>query len=1104
MDIGRNGWNNNSLQYYHRYLVNSALDNAKELKILDNLPGKFEKTFLNSIILKREQKYKEMFDVLIVCLNYKPLYFPFYDELNFSARATNQEALLRNKIVSIQDYPQSQENYLNGLIESSVNNFNKAANYFYAALKSDSANSDILYQLSYTYRNLADFEKANNYLIKALKLKGKDLWFHTKSIIAQASLFYLSQNIDAAERLYVEGYVGADEIQDKSDEAISLIDLGIVSDQKGDVNIARQKYQAAVNIAIEINDQEIKALALSELGVSFSYTNNLIESKQNYVDSFILYQETGNTARLSLLANNIGKVYASMFNYESALEYFQKGLRYAGDNKRSIALNLLGLADAYARISDFAKALNYYRQVQEISSQIKDISISADALSRLGALNYNISNFNNALKYYSSAADLMSSSADPFSKAEIYDNLGLVYLQLDSLDAAEYNYQQSFNLAVKNKDYHTESLSACDLTDFFIEKDNLNEAERYFIAAKKAASMDGSKYLAAITDLVAGKINLKKKNIGKSIENNKDAGAIAKEINDRNIQIEANYLLAKLYKSNNQESQADNYYKSAIKLIEDVSYNLFQKEDIQIAYFTSKDEVYNSYINFLLRQKRFADAFNIIDRSRSRNTMQSLVNLKLETLVEDKQTLNQLYDYNWQINSGIYTKAKTDSVTSLYNNLKLKLSAKQPKLLQYLQFENAPDLKAIQQNLNQNEYIISIYTAHENAFIFLISKNTFTPFSINISSAELTDYLKKISPYYSLGNNGQNYYNKDLFSFNTLTAHKLYEGLLKPVFEHVPENSDIIICSSPEMISVPFEFLVKSYNPDASPFNYNDKDYLIYHYNISYAPSAGVYLRQKENNLKNNGKVLLVGNPVVNNSVNSYAERRGLLEDLNSLHRNIPLLPLKYSAEEVSEISNIITTDKILTGTNATETNFKEMAPLSKIIHLSTHSFIFNKQPVIFFSNSSGLAEDGFLETGEIIKMKLNSDMVVLSSCNSGKGMLDRSEGVLGMTKAFFEAGAKSVVVSLWEVDDKYTSQLMSLFYKRLSEGYDKSQALRYAKIDFINKYSSNPYYWSAFVLSGNISQLQLKPKINSTPYLIGVLALIGMAVLLISLKGKN
>ena len=136
--------------------------------------------------------------------------------------------------------------------------------------------------------------------------------------------------------------------------------------------------------------------------------------------------------------------------------------------------------------------------------------------------------------------------------------------------------------------------------------------------------------------------------------------------------------------------------------------------------------------------------------------------------------------------------------------------------------------------------------------------------------------------------------------------------------------------------------------------------------------------------------------------------------------------------------------------------------------------------------------------------MKLNSDLVVLSSCNSGIGKIDRAEGVLGMTKAFYQAGAKSVVVSLWEVNDFYTSKFMELFYKRLSEGKSKTAALRYAKTDFIKKYSPNPYFWSAFVLSGNISSVKLNPKINSGIYVIALLIIVLVGIIIISIYYKK
>jgi CHAT domain-containing protein/tetratricopeptide (TPR) repeat protein len=1103
LNIQRSGWDNNSLLDYQRYLVNSSIDQKKETELLDGLPGKFEKTFLYAVILKRGQEFKKMFASLLACLDYKPSYYPFYDELIFSSNATNQDNNLESKLTSIHNYPEPQLKYLQGLIELSRNNFNNAKYCLEEALKSDSTNSNILYQLSYAYRNSGNYEAASMALQKAMKFNRSDKWFTAAATIAMGSLFYLSQKYDAAEKLYRKGNKDAILIHDKYDQAVSLIDIGIMLDEKGDIKNSRQSYEWAINISDEINNIEVKALALSELGVSFSYTNNLVEAKNNYSVSYKLFQRAGNTGRLSLLAYNLGNIYISLFNFEAALHYFNEGLHNAGDNKRSRALNLLGLADVYANISDYAKALNYYRQVQDISSQIKDIEISADAFTGLGALNFNIDNFNNAIRYYFQAAKIISSSTNPFLKSKIYDNLGLTFLQLDSLEEAKDYFQQSYILSEKNKDYHTESLSACDLTEFYIKNNNLNEAEKYLIAAKQAAFLDGSKYLTATADLAAGTINLKKNINEKSIEDYKDAITTAKEINDNNIQIEANYLLAKLYEGMNKGTQADNYYKSAIEIIEDVSYNLFPKEDIQISYFTSKDKVYDSYINFLLNQKKFSEAFEVIDRSKSRNTMQNLTNLKLEELINDKHTLEQVYDYNQAINSGIYNGAQTDSMNLKYNILKQNLLQRQPELKQYFESQSTISLKTIQRKLNNNEYIISIYPARDKVYTFLISKNIFIPFSANVPLKDLLDKIRSISPYYRSGSSGQDYYNKDLFSFNTLSAYGLYASILKPVFESIPENCNVIISSSPELISVPFEFLVKSFKIKDSPYDYNNKDYLIYHYNISYTPSAALYIKQKENNLINNGKVLLVGNPTMNNLLTGYADRRGLLEGIEGLNRNMPLLPLKYSGEEVSRISDIITADKVLTGNNATETNFKEYAPLSKIIHLSTHSFIFNKQPVIFFSNSYDPDNDGYLETGEIVKMKLNSDLVVLSSCNSGNGVVDRSEGVLGMTKAFFEAGAKSVVVSLWEVDDKYTSELMSLFYKRLSEGYDKSQALRYAKMDFIKEYSPNPYYWSAFVLSGNISQLQLRAKTNISPYIIGILIIIGIALLLTSIRSK-
>jgi CHAT domain-containing protein len=165
---------------------------------------------------------------------------------------------------------------------------------------------------------------------------------------------------------------------------------------------------------------------------------------------------------------------------------------------------------------------------------------------------------------------------------------------------------------------------------------------------------------------------------------------------------------------------------------------------------------------------------------------------------------------------------------------------------------------------------------------------------------------------------------------------------------------------------------------------------------------------------------------------------------------------LEYSDEEIESIENTLNNNVVFLSENATEENFKQNAPGSNLIHISTHSFLLKDQPLILFSPQEDDKEDGFLEVGEIVQLNLNSELVVLSSCRSGLGKTDDAEGIIGMQKAFFEAGSQSVLVTLWDVNDKYTSYFMKDFYKHLAEGKSKTAALQQAKLNFIKNHSSN------------------------------------------------
>ena len=184
---------------------------------------------------------------------------------------------------------------------------------------------------------------------------------------------------------------------------------------------------------------------------------------------------------------------------------------------------------------------------------------------------------------------------------------------------------------------------------------------------------------------------------------------------------------------------------------------------------------------------------------------------------------------------------------------------------------------------------------------------------------------------------------------------------------------------------------------------------------------------------------------------------------------NVHLDPLPYSGSEVEKISALWKGNEYL-GADATESNFKKNSKYSRFIHLATHSLIDDRNPMynkIVFSNED--REDGFLYTYELFNMQLQAELVTLSACNTGVGRFYEGEGMVSLATGFNFAGVENVVMSLWEVPDQTTAEIMTSFYEHLHDGLDIPAALRQAKLDFINNHDSNlvaPYYWAGFVVN--------------------------------------
>jgi CHAT domain-containing protein len=267
--------------------------------------------------------------------------------------------------------------------------------------------------------------------------------------------------------------------------------------------------------------------------------------------------------------------------------------------------------------------------------------------------------------------------------------------------------------------------------------------------------------------------------------------------------------------------------------------------------------------------------------------------------------------------------------------------------------------------------------------------------------------------------------------------------------------------------------------------------YLLKSHVISYVPSGTILdmLRRSKDQLLAPMPLLALGDVAYENQGGAGRKMpppltvRGRMERGIADLSGIGLHDLPQTREEVREIGKVVGADAVLLlGKDATETAFKRQ-PLDqfRILHLAVHGFADTQYPersalVLGADPKSG--DDGLLQVREIIRLRLNAELTTLSACDSGVGKLQGQEGVSNLVEAFLVAGSKSVVASLWNVDDASTSALMEDFYKRLVQGEPTSSALRNAKLDLLARFGDqeSPYYWAAFISVGEtFAPIQIK-----------------------------
>jgi CHAT domain-containing protein len=244
-------------------------------------------------------------------------------------------------------------------------------------------------------------------------------------------------------------------------------------------------------------------------------------------------------------------------------------------------------------------------------------------------------------------------------------------------------------------------------------------------------------------------------------------------------------------------------------------------------------------------------------------------------------------------------------------------------------------------------------------------------------------------------------------------------------------------------------------------------------FTVAYVPSASVLAELPAPSGVRRKELLAYGNPYFGPGPPRPATAQDVVRGLD-VRDGLRLTPLPNTRYEVEGIAALYPTSMSTThlGRAATKTSVQqENLTEYKRIHFATHAFIDERRPersgIVL---SSAGQEDGVLRINDILALKLNADLVVLSACQTGLGKLMRGEGISGLTRAFLFAGTPRVVASLWNVNDAATTDLMKTFYRKMQDGLAPARALQAAKLEMMRSgvaaYRA-PYFWAAFVLVG-------------------------------------
>lgn len=845
-------------------------------------------------------------------------------------------------------------------------------------------------------------------------------------------------------------------------------------------------------------------LILISMGKYKEALNYLLKSKREY-------KKQGNRylCEINNIIYNQGYCYFFNKDYVKAKMYFDELLRLNSAARFLTPAQMYELKLFFAlslqRINDNERALGIFNEVLK-NKVFLTTHHFVNLLDYLGSVHKSLKDYSNAELYYSEAVEKRKELIpdDLLNMARSYHNLGDLYIDMGDFGKAEEFLTKSSDILSRIKEKGT--TAGLLYTTFARLKTSQNMLDT-----------TAGYYQMAINEFCSGKMNFEKKNHpGKvSITSAVDLlNAIKGKArtyfmmaeNERNIENRKKLLLLSL-KCYKAASWVTDTVRSGFQFNES---RLFLAGNEKKMFLNAVETAYELY-SITSDKNYIKQAFEFAERSKSNIMVTNLqeyktiqkgsIPIKKYNKLKNIRAAISSYENilnNNSIRSRFAQKkiaAISNGLFSLYDELEELDSDIKKKYPGFFAKSYSPEIAGIDDvagKLLHNQVLLEYSLSQDKLFTYVVTQGKYEMFSEIIYPefhADMNSVYKSLT--------GFNLHSSDYtnYMYFVVSSARLYNLLIAP-YRKWTGLQRLIIIPDGILCFLPFETLLQ-YVPDTKYADYSKLPYMVKTNAVSYSNSATLLFIDK--GIKTASRGLLAVAPVYNTLP---ACSNHLIPDSSVFS------PIAGAKEESENILKVID-GLLLEGETATETEFRKICSGFQILHFAMHSMAdsvnyFN--PFLFFGNCDS-TNDGLFYGWEIPESGINASLVVLSACGTGTGKFNRGEGVLHIARSFLSAGCPAVIMTLWDVDDLSSIGLITMFYKFLFKKDEIDIALQKAKIKYLasaDPLNSHPYYWAAYIVTGNTDVIKLRPSKSKYIYYAATLLFVLFSAMIIRIEYKR